>query len=351
MRTTGAVARVVAAYFTFVWCGLLSVEGKLGEPRSERADAEAAAAAEAPTPEQTLENSGTQGPLESLGTSESPGNPGSSEASLENSGILESSELPSESAIGEAEPEAPPSLFPRGEEAQDVGAIGEVLSEANFKYSNEGPILDPTAAGGISRDLKLWQALNASSLNLAAGVPRHIWQGHEYLATTTYYADTCCGSCGRLDTARLVQGTDYYAVASAEAMQSHFGLGNCCWCGESSQGCGHGSGTAPMGCTACARGRFLPHRPYSQSAPSTGHHLFQKEFNIVVADICPHKGNEAWCPRHVGVDNHFGSKNHFDFASPPPGFDNFYFAFTPTPCSHEIQNRLGRMSMCNKRWR
>mmetsp|Transcript_182481 Transcript_182481/g.578301 ORF Transcript_182481/g.578301 Transcript_182481/m.578301 type:complete len:169 (-) Transcript_182481:249-755(-) len=149
---------------------------------------------------------------------------------------------------------------------------------------------------------------------------------------------------GSVDTAKLVQGTDYHVVASAQAMQNHFGHGECCWCGKAEASCGHASRTAPMGCTSCAKGRFIKKLPYG--APIRGgDELFGKEFNIVVADICPHKGNEAWCPEKVGHVNTFGSKNHFDWAQPPAGFDNFYFAFTPMPCAAKIKQRLGRR--CN----
>lgn len=199
---------------------------------------------------------------------------------------------------------------------------------------------------GRGRKPEYWK--NAS-LVAAASLGTASMYGHEYIATTTQYANTCCASCGAVDTAALVAGTDYYAVASAQAMQNlfHGEIGDCCWCGKAGPGCGHHTGTAPMGCTACAKGRFIRKLPYQ--APMDLHEpLFHKEFNVVVADICPHQGNEAWCPPAAGHENTFGSKNHFDWASPPPGFDNYYFAFTPAPCSAEIQGRLSRMSQCGK---
>ena len=42
--------------------------------------------------------------------------------------------------------------------------------------------------------------------------------GYEHLATTTRYGNTCCASCGNVDTARLVNGTGFYAVAAAQSM-------------------------------------------------------------------------------------------------------------------------------------
>lgn len=88
-------------------------------------------------------------------------------------------------------------------------------------------------------------------------------------------------------------------------------------------------------------------RPY-EAPHGNAHSLFQKEFNVVVADICPHTGNEAWCLERVGRGNVFNSHNHFDWAHPPPGFDNYYFAFTPAPCSPQIYQRIHRMSRCRR---
>merc|ERR1719336_801205 len=142
--------------------------------------------------------------------------------------------------------------------------------------------------------------------------------GYEYLATTTRYGNTCCSSCGTMDTAKLVAGTDYYSVASAESMQSLFSeYGSCCWCGKAGPSCGHGSGTAPMGCFGCAKGRFLRRQPYPGRIRASDT-IFAREIKMVVADICPHRGNDAWCPERPGKPNTFGAKNHFDFAAPPP---------------------------------
>merc|ERR1719291_958004 len=111
--------------------------------------------------------------------------------------------------------------------------------------------------------------------------------GHEYLATTTQYANTDIASCGKIDTIKAVAGTGFYAVASAQAMQDHFPGGSCCWCGASGSDNSHGTGVAPMGCMQCAKGRFIRKRPYNQPV-WVDHALFHKEIHIVVADICPH---------------------------------------------------------------
>merc|ERR1712066_57274 len=113
---------------------------------------------------------------------------------------------------------------------------------------------------------------------LAASFDLPSMQGYQYLATTTRHADTCCASCGSVDTAKVVQGSEYFAVASAQAMQDLFQDSSCCWCGEAGPGTGPGSGVAPMGCGACAKGRFLPKRPYDAPKWGSGA-LFQKEIH------------------------------------------------------------------------
>lgn len=234
-----------------------------------------------------------------------------------------------------------------GVSAAIVATKDETLNQGVFAgEAAEAALLKPSlfARGGPARSLDHW---SNDSLVSTMSYDASTMYGHEYLATTTQYADTCCASCGKLDTGALVAGTGYYAVASAQAMQNYFHSGSCCWCGNAGDSCGHGSGTAPMGCSACAKGRFMRKRPYPQPVRGDSE-IFHKEIDIVVADICPHVGNEAWCPHQAGTVNRFGSKNHFDFAHPPPGFDNFYLAFTPSPCSAEIQQRLERMSQCSR---
>ena len=75
--------------------------------------------------------------------------------------------------------------------------------------------------------------------------------------------------------------------------------------------------------------------------------IFHKEYKFVVVDICPHSNNQMWCPKHSGQKNDFGVHNHFDFATVPADFDNYYFEFTPEPCDHEMKSRLARMSSCH----
>eukprot|EP00913_Durusdinium_trenchii_P025825 g24237.t1 len=82
--------------------------------------------------------------------------------------------------------------------------------------------------------------------------------GYEHLATTTRYGNTCCASCGNVDTARLVNGTGFYAVAAAQSMQTG-GRGDGHYCTSSATS---RNGTVGMGCLSCAKGRFLKAHPF-----------------------------------------------------------------------------------------
>lgn len=184
-----------------------------------------------------------------------------------------------------------------------------------------------------------WNATEMAAENMSkagwAAPPRA--HGFRFMATSTRYGTNPHTSCG-LDSAALVQGTDYLAVASAQAMQD-----GCCWCNRN----GGGGATASMGCGACGKGRFIRQLPrgFHVWTPSDAE-IFQKVYKFVVVDICPKVDNGMWCPMHPGQKNTFGVYNHFDFATVPPKFDNFYFEFTPEPCDGEMQARLRRMSSC-----
>jgi len=179
--------------------------------------------------------------------------------------------------------------------------------------------------------------------------------GYQYVSTTTRYGDSLASACGALDTASIVAGTGYYQVASAQAMQG----GSCCWCGKASSADGHSTGTAPMGCFQCAKGRFTARKPSYALAASqemsaseieleaaSGSGFASQEIHVVVADLCPHTGNEHWCPAQPGQTNAVGSKNHLDFSHPPSGIDNNYFVFTPTECSDELKARMRSQAKC-----
>eukprot|EP00435_Cladocopium_sp_Y103_P022308 s959_g5.t1 len=174
-------------------------------------------------------------------------------------------------------------------------------------------------AKGLAEE-ESWQ--NLSQLENASYAPAPHAHHYQFVATTTRYGTNPHTACG-LDSGALVQG--YLAVASAQAMQN-----GCCRCNRN----GGGGATAAMGCGACGRGRIWT----SASEP-----IFHKEYKFVVVDICPHSTNRMWCPKHAGQTNDFGVQNHFDFATVPSNFDNYYFEFTPEPCDHEMQSRLARM--------
>jgi len=187
-----------------------------------------------------------------------------------------------------------------------------------------------------------------------------------------------------------VKGTEYYAVASAQAMQADFPEelhgGGCRWecrngggrpierceydhpkgtlsnsvprdgcscvqkgscmCGKAGSDAGEAIGTAPMGCFTCGRGQFLQMTPYDMGNPE-GHVLIGEEVKVVVADVCPYGPNYMWCPAKAGEVNAAGAKNHLDFATPPPGrYNNNFFVFTVEPCSEELMQRMRNNSSC-----
>ncbi|CAE7360526.1 unnamed protein product [Symbiodinium natans] len=166
--------------------------------------------------------------------------------------------------------------------------------------------------------------------------PRH----YRFMATSTRYGTNPQTACG-LDSAALVKGTHYLAVASAQAMQD-----GCCRCNRN----GGGGGTAGLGCGSCGKGKFVRQLPrgFKIWTPESAK-IFHTEYKFVVVDICPHSHNAMWCPAHAGQTNTFGVHNHLDFATVPQHFDNYYFEFTPEPCDHEMQSRLARMSNCHLR--
>lgn len=166
-------------------------------------------------------------------------------------------------------------------------------------------------------------------------------KSHRYMATTTRYGNNSATSC-ELDSRQLVLGTEYYAVASSQAMQD-----GCCNCNLN----GGGGETASLGCGSCARGRFIPIMPQGfRVRISADAEIFTKEYKVIIADVCPFDGNEGWCQRNVGAPNKYGTHNHFDWASPPHNFDNYYFEFTPMECSGEMKRRYAKLSRCpNKR--
>ncbi|CAJ1346507.1 unnamed protein product [Effrenium voratum] len=165
------------------------------------------------------------------------------------------------------------------------------------------------------------------------------YAGYQTFATTTRYGDADAAACGGMHTGSLVGGLPYYSVASAQSMWK-----GCCWCGHS----GGGQGTHGLGCFSCAKGRFLRSAYGLRSPDNAQRHGFASgEIIIVVADLCPHQGNERWCPERPGQHNNYGAHNHLDFSHPPPGIDNNNFVFTPIQCPYDLQERYHHLSRCH----
>jgi len=214
--------------------------------------------------------------------------------------------------------------------------------------------------------------------------------GYAYLASSTLYGQTPATACGGVDTVKLVEGTGYIAVASAQAMQPVYdeNYGGCgwechdetgqsvelceysqcasntaaqgctcrqvgaCWCGQASSTNNASTGTASMGCFSCAKARFLSERPYGGNSEHVGEgeDFVGEELKVVVADACPYGPNSQWCPARPGDVNSCGLKNHFDFTVYPAGLgiDNNFVVFTPEPCSEELQQRIAASSKCSR---
>ncbi|CAE7735266.1 unnamed protein product, partial [Symbiodinium sp. CCMP2456] len=224
-----------------------------------------------------------------------------------------------------------------------AGAQARLGETSERPRNTSRPSPEDLLPGGAARREEYWSnstlRFNVNpSLSKLHDVTRRL--GYDHLATTTRYGDTCCASCGSIDTAKLVAGTGFYAVASAEAMQAH-GIGDGHYCTKDA------SGSSGMGCLSCARGKFLWYHPFDYPLwAQKGSSIFRKELKIVVADTCPHKGNEAWCPGRQGSSNQFGVRHHFDFASPPGKYDNYYFAWKKMECPDYIKRRYASLSRC-----
>lgn len=201
-------------------------------------------------------------------------------------------------------------------------------------------------------------------LNFTSDLPTY---GYQHWATTTQYGDSSKTACGGLDTSKLVQGTRWHNVASAQSMWHDCKDHANCWCGKP----GGGHGTAGMGCLSCAKGRFLrtaygiklkalfslaetdaAEARSDMGDDEAGSPFSSEEVFIVVGDLCPTLGNDDWCPRKAGEKNSYGSFNHFDFSHLPKSIrhigsqPNFNFVFSPMECPHELARRFSQHSAC-----
>eukprot|EP00930_Biecheleria_cincta_P053051 TRINITY_DN3839_c0_g1_i1.p1 TRINITY_DN3839_c0_g1~~TRINITY_DN3839_c0_g1_i1.p1 ORF type:complete len:257 (+),score=36.03 TRINITY_DN3839_c0_g1_i1:51-821(+) len=211
--------------------------------------------------------------------------------------------------------------------------ISGVDASSQAKQSQAGAAF----ADNLSKAEAELSKLNTSFLEFSASGTT--WGGYQHLATSTVYGDSTKAACGGLDTWELVKGTPYYNVASAQSMWRNCGNHANCWCGAS----GGGSGTHGMGCFKCAKGRFL-HSRYGKAFGG----FASEEIVVVVGDLCPHLGNQKWCPEKAGQRNDYGSLNHLDFSHPPAGIHNNDFVFTPISCPDDLRARYDQLSQCGR---
>jgi len=225
---------------------------------------------------------------------------------------------------------------------------------------------------------------------------------YPFTATTTSFRPLNYLSCGGVDAADVVKGTDYIVVAAAQSMMGHFSqqfagcewsckdgsgkavseceLSQCasngghgdgegakdgcscrqdgsCWCGLTSASFGEVAatsidGTAQLGCFTCAKGRFTRQRPYGKDdfSDNNANEFASEEVKIVVADSCPYGANPTWCPAKPGDKNICGEVNHIDFdhSKLPAGVNNNYFVFQVEPCAEKLRQNFANFDGCRK---
>lgn len=201
-------------------------------------------------------------------------------------------------------------------------------------------------------------------VNTSSQIPLY---GYHHWATTTMYGDAPRAACGGIDTHALVAGTPYHNVASAQSMWQNCNGNGACWCGKA----GGGGGTTGMGCLSCAKGRFLRsgygekgkalysleeseslEESASESEDDVDSPFMSEEIIVVVGDLCPHPGNEDWCPTSPGQKNAYGSFNHLDFSHYPNSvphsrsIPNKNFVFSRIECPKDLRDRYWGMSRC-----
>ncbi|KAG8988323.1 hypothetical protein FRB90_002828 [Tulasnella sp. 427] len=130
-------------------------------------------------------------------------------------------------------------------------------------------------------------------------------------ATTTAYQDESAGACG---CGSLLNSYTYTAAGSPAI------FGNGSWCGT---GCGQCYQLTSTGASP----------PEQGEGGGTGTSIV-----VMVNNLCPHEGNEEWCPE-LGGTNTYGYSAHFDIDASSGaggwsllGWDNPVVDFAPVTC-------------------
>ncbi|KAL4790388.1 RlpA-like double-psi beta-barrel-protein domain-containing protein-containing protein [Aspergillus venezuelensis] len=148
------------------------------------------------------------------------------------------------------------------------------------------------------------------------------------LATTTHYSDGLQGACGcgtDLGTFTWQYGISHglYTAAASQALFDSAGPQNH-WCGS---GCGKCYQLTSTGVSTC---------PECGAGGEEG-----KSITVMVTNLCPSVGNEAWCP-DPGELNPAGYGVHFDIMGGKGVFgDNVVVEFAEVPCPHLAGGKWG----------
>jgi len=119
-------------------------------------------------------------------------------------------------------------------------------------------------------------------------------------ATTTHYFDGQVGACGCGTTSGQMfswQEGISSGVYTAAASQAIFSSSGATWCGSGCGLCFQLTSTGNSPCSTCGTGG------------GAGQSII-----VMVTNLCPHNGNEQWCPAVGGV-NQYGYSAHFDIMS------------------------------------
>ncbi|KAL4876555.1 RlpA-like double-psi beta-barrel-protein domain-containing protein-containing protein, partial [Aspergillus karnatakaensis] len=142
-----------------------------------------------------------------------------------------------------------------------------------------------------------------------------------------HYSDGLQGACGcgtSTGTYTWQYGITHH-IYTAAASQSLFDTGQMAhWCGSGCGKCYHLTSTGVSPCATCGTGGIAG-----------------KSITVMVTNLCPHIGNEAWCP-NPGNRNPAGFEHHFDIMGGKGVFgDNVVVEFREVECPKPAGVRWG----------
>ena len=117
-------------------------------------------------------------------------------------------------------------------------------------------------------------------------------------------------------------GNGLYTAAASQAI---FDSAGASWCGAGCGICFKLTSTGKSPCVNCGDG----------GVPG-------KSITVMITNLCPHNGNEKWCPP-PGGKNQYGSSYHFDlYANTPILGDNNVVEFEPVACPGMMKSNFGQ---------